>query len=175
MNTSTRSPWVVCAAICSTVALAACGSSNSPTQTAGGSNRSGSLVKFSACMRSHDVPGFPDPSTTQGPNSFGIDGYNFNLPADLNPQSPAYLSANQVCRNLIGGGGGGAALSPAFVAKARRAALAHAACMRQHGVPNFADPIFHSSGQGISVASGGRGIDPRSPAFQRAQKICGPG
>ncbi|MFZ0382941.1 MAG: hypothetical protein WAL38_34280 [Solirubrobacteraceae bacterium] len=129
-------------------------------------------MKFARCMRSHGVSGFPDPSARQGPNSFGIDGYNFNLPSNLSLQSPAYVSANKVCGNTIGGGGGGPTQNPAFVAKARRAALAHAVCMRQHGVSSFPDPTFSSDGGGIAVSSGGPGMNPRSPAFQQAQRIC---
>jgi hypothetical protein len=163
---------VVSVAICCTLALAACGSANKPTSAgAGGST---SMLKYSECMRSHGVPAFPDPSTTQGPNSFGIDGYNFNLPANLNTRSPAYESASTTCGKLINGGGGGPANNPAFVAKARQAALAHAECMRQHGVPSFPDPTFHSNGQGVTVGSGGPGLNPQSPAFQQAQKICQP-
>jgi hypothetical protein len=122
-------------------------------------------------MRSHAVPDFPDPSTRQGPNAFGIDGYNFNLPANLNPQSPAYESADKACGHLINAGSGA---PHKFPAKARQAALAHAECMRRHGVPNFPDPTFSGGAQGITVSSGGRGINPRSPAFQQAQKICQP-
>ena len=118
-------------------------------------------------MRSHGVSGFPDPSTKQGPNGFGIDGYNFNLPANMNTQAPAYESANKVCGQLIGAGSGSGHRIPA---KARQAAIAHAQCMRTHGVPNYPDPIF--SGGGMSQRSGGPGTNPRSPAFQRAQKAC---
>jgi hypothetical protein len=121
-------------------------------------------------MRSHGVPGFPDPSTTETPNGFGIDGYNFNLPANLNTQSPAYQSANKACQPLISGASG--ASHNFNVARARRAALAHAECMRQHGVPNFPDPTVSGGAQGITVSSGGGGINPQSPAFQQAQKIC---
>jgi hypothetical protein len=166
--------WLVVAAISFTIAITSCGSSSNPSgaQTGTGSGLSASLVRFSACMRSHGVPGFPDPSTTQGPNSMGIDGYDFNLPAGVSLQSPAAETANKTCGHMIGGGGGHP-LSPAAVAKARQAAIAHAECMRRHGVPNFPDPTFHGSAQGITVGSGGAGIDPRSPAFQHAQKACG--
>lgn len=41
-------------------------------------------------------------------------------------------------------------------------------CMRVHGVPNFPDP---SPSGGIRL-SPGMGVDPRSPAFQTAQKAC---
>lgn len=94
-------------------------------------------------MRSHGVPGFPDPSTSErGNNSFGIDGYTFNLSGDVNTQSPAYESADRACGKLVAGGGSGPARNPAFVAKARQAALAHARCMRAHGVANFPGPHY---------------------------------
>lgn len=75
---------VVCAAICCTLSVAACGSSSKPKSASTGG--SGSMLKFSECMRSHGVSGFPDPSTSQGQNAIGIDGYDFNLPSTLNPQ-----------------------------------------------------------------------------------------
>jgi hypothetical protein len=61
---------------------------------------------------------------------------------------------------------------PRGLAKAREAALAHADCMREHGVPNFPDPTVSGSAQGISSSSGGGGINPQSPAFQHAEMIC---
>jgi hypothetical protein len=151
--------------------IAACGSSSNPNsaQTGTGATQSALLVKYSACMRSHGVPGFPDPSTTETPNSIGIDGYNFDLPSNLNPQSPAYESADKTCQPKIGAGSGAPHQIPA---KAREAALANAECMRKHGVPNFPDPTVTATGGGITVKSGGGGINPRSPAFQQAQKIC---
>jgi hypothetical protein len=169
-------PWLVTAAVTCVIAVTACASSSRPDSAAGTdtSTLSSSLLKYAVCMRSHGVSGFPDPSTNQGPNSFGIDGYNFNLPANVSLQSPAYESASKACGHLIAGNGGGPSQNPAFMAKAKSAALAHAVCMRQHGVPNFPDPTFSSEGGGIAVSSGGPGLDPRSPAFQQAQKICQP-
>ena len=160
---------VGCAAV-----IAACGSSSSPNSAQTGTNASHAalLTKFSACMRSHGVPDFPDPSTSQnGDNSFGIDGYNFNLPSNLRLQSPAYEDADKQCRSLIGGGSS-TPRNPAVLAKAREAAIAQAQCMREHGVPNFPDPTVSSSGGGIVSKSGAPGINPRSPAFQHAQQDC---
>jgi hypothetical protein len=45
-------------------------------------------VVFADCMRSHGVPGFPDP---------GHDGV-FTLPATINEQAPAFLHAMHACR-----------------------------------------------------------------------------
>ena len=156
------------------VAITACGSS-SKTGTIAGSSTIAMLDKFSACMRSHAVSGFPDPGTTETPTSFGVDGYNFDLPRTMNTQSPAYESAYKTCESVLGSGTNGAGSDAAFVAKARKRALAHAQCMRGHGVPNFPDPTVTAAGNGISERSGGAGIDPRSPAFQQAQRICAGG
>ena len=51
--------------------------------------------------------------------------------------------------------------------KSPQQALQFAQCMRAHGVSNFPDP----TGQGIQIAPGS-GINPQSPAFQRAQNAC---
>ena len=52
-------------------------------------------------------------------------------------------------------------------ANGRAQFLQFASCMRTHGVPNFPDP----SGGGIQIKQGS-GVNPRSPAFQSAQKAC---
>lgn len=162
------------AGVGSALIVGGCGSSSKPSTTAGSSTIA-MLNRYAACMRDHGVSGFPDPSTTETPNSFGIDGYNFDLPSTMNTQSPAYASADKTCQSTLGGATSGGGPNAAFVATARKHALAHAVCMREHGVPNFPDPVITVHGDGISQASGGGGVDPRSPAFQQAQKICGGG
>ena len=53
------------------------------------------------------------------------------------------------------------------------ALLKYAACMRQNGV-DMADPTFDADGNPTGGGFGrGSGIDPRSDAFQAAQKVCG--
>jgi hypothetical protein len=47
--------------------------------------------------------------------------------------------------------------------------LAFATCMRAHGVPSFPDP---SANGGLRITPGS-GIEPQSPAFQKAQRACG--
>jgi hypothetical protein len=48
--------------------------------------------------------------------------------------------------------------------------LAHAQCMRDHGVPGYQDPRFPASG-GIAITDAG--TDAQSPAYERAQSLCG--
>ena len=113
-------------------------------------------------MRSHGVPNFPDPLRGGG--------FNLGQNSDINPKSPAYLSAEKACVKLQG-----AASGPAPVPERRRLAMvAFAQCIRAHGVPNFADPTFGND----DVAPGAPGasvplpVDVRSPAFRKAAKAC---
>jgi hypothetical protein len=56
-------------------------------------------LKFSACMRAHGLPSFPDPTTRNGgvTISVGVSG--------MNPNSPQFQSAQRACRSLMPGGG----------------------------------------------------------------------
>ena len=47
------------------------------------------------CIRTHGVPNFPDPFFGPGGHGVGI-----NLPAGVNPQSPAFLSAAKACAQV---------------------------------------------------------------------------
>jgi hypothetical protein len=58
-------------------------------------------------------------------------------------------------------------------ANTQDALLKYAACMRENGV-DMADPTFDADGNPTGGGFGrGSGIDPRSDAFQAAQKVCG--
>jgi hypothetical protein len=59
-------------------------------------------LKFAQCMRSHGVPNFPDPQIQSGPGG-GI-GVRIGGPGSgINPQSPAFQSAQRACGKLFGG------------------------------------------------------------------------
>ena len=53
------------------------------------------------------------------------------------------------------------------------AAFQFAACMRAHGLPNFPDPVVHSSAGQTSVAIRVTPALVGSPAFKSAQHACG--
>jgi hypothetical protein len=118
------------------------------------------LVRYSECMRSHGVPGFPDPSggrlllqVTKGSST------------SLNPDSPQFKAAAQACKALAPAGArGGQTASSQLQAQA----LKYSSCMRSHGVPKFPDPTF--SGGGVRMQL--HGIDPNAPAFKQAQQAC---
>lgn len=152
------------AAIGCGLALTACGASGGGG-TGTGTNSSGGYtvaLKYATCMRAHGVPNFPDPS----PNGGGID---VSPGSGVNPQSPAFATAQQACGKIGGGPGAGHPLPAAQ----RRQLLALSRCMRAHGVPNFPDPVFPSTGGARIQIAPGSGLDPTSPAFQAASRTCG--
>jgi hypothetical protein len=110
-------------------------------------------------MRRNGVPSFPDPSASGG--------ITINAGRGLNPDSSQFKAAETKCQKLLPNGGQG---SPAEQAKMQDEALKYSACMRSHGVPKFPDPQFSAGSTRIKI--GGNGVDPRSPAFQAAQKAC---
>jgi hypothetical protein len=54
-------------------------------------------LAMSACMRSHGVPNFPDPTFRSGPGGGTSIGIQLNPSSGVNPQSPAFLAAQKVC------------------------------------------------------------------------------
>jgi hypothetical protein len=147
-----------------TLPLAACGSSSSSSNGAPTADaaRYQQQVKFSQCMRTHGVSGFPDPSPSG----------NLTLRAGgaggLQPNSPSFQSAQQACRSLLPNKGRPQPLSAAQ----QQQALRFSACMRQHGLSSFPDPQFGGGGVRMQLRPG-QGLDPSSPAFKSAQKACG--
>jgi hypothetical protein len=126
---------VALAAVTAVVLIAACGSSRraASTTAAGGSPQG---VAYSDCMRSHGVPNFPD----LNPNG------SVNLPSGINPQAPAFQTAEQACASLRPAG----SRPPPISLAQQKSFVANAQCVRKHGVPNFPDPVFGAGGQGIS-------------------------
>lgn len=134
--------------------VAACGgtSGNSPS---GGSGKNDPLA-YSRCMRSHGVLNFPDPST-QG-------GFSIGSESGIDPSSPQFQAAQKACQSLMKPLGGG------DEKKFREQALKYAKCMRAHGVSDFPDPNPQG---GIELKPGaGSDLDPNSPIFQAAGKVC---
>jgi hypothetical protein len=157
-------------ALCLTTCVAACGAGSGQTGGTGTSAKvdAGKFLAFSRCMRSHGVPNFPDPSSG---------GIQIRPGQGLNPQSPAFQAAGNICRKILPGGGPGARKPT----KAEfTAGLTFARCMRSHGLPNFPDPLASApAGSGPIIAlqgmmfKPGPGFDPGSPAFQQAASHCG--
>jgi hypothetical protein len=121
--------------------------SGGPTN-AEGSTTSASAVAYSACVRSHGVPSYPDPdSSGQLPKTDA---------GQLGVSSAQYAAAQRACRHLLPTGGSlqqqeyqcmqNSDCPPALVQQMMSADRKLAQCMRSHGVPNFPDPTNGGSG-----------------------------
>jgi hypothetical protein len=111
---------------------------------------------FSACMRSHGLPNFPDP---------GSDG---RIHAAIDEGLPTYQAASRACHAFDTGGGVVSRQTRAQLEQQLPQLLAFAKCMRAHGVPKFADPEISPNGHGIAFAV----VDTHSPAYAPAAAAC---
>ena len=165
----TSTSTIALVAVGCALVLAACGSSKG-----GGTSRSSFAsagLKFAACMRAHGVPNFPDPS--------GGGGINIPIGSGINPQSPAFQSAQSSCFKLLPGGGPGGRHASE---QDKLRMLAMSRCMRNHGLSTFPDPVATppspSGGFGFAFGSPGAFIAVpqsliQSPAFNQAARACG--
>jgi len=137
------------------VLAAACGGAGSSATRE--SSSSPSAVAYSACMRSHGVPNYPDPDRSGSlPKP---DAHQFGV---SNSQLQA---AQQACQHLLPNMGG--ALSAESVQECMQAdhcpqnlvqqvlneERRFAGCMRSHGVPNWPDPTIDSQGRPVFAIS----------------------
>jgi hypothetical protein len=124
-----------------------------------GGSTAGDAAAYSACMRSHGVPKFPDPDS---------EGH-FLLKAGpgtgIEPESAQFKAADRACRKLAPKE---TPPSPAQQAKDREKFLKFSACMRSHGLPKFPDP----DPSGGIIIGRNNGVDPNSPQFKAAEKAC---
>jgi hypothetical protein len=128
---------------------------------ASGRSKRDALVAFSACMREHGVPKFPDPQVSGNGMSLSI-GHE-------TADAPHFKAAQRVCQRLLPNGG---VTPPQEQARHLRDGLAFARCMREHGVGRFPDPKVAADG-GIEWDFGPEtGVDPNSPQFKSAQQAC---
>jgi hypothetical protein len=133
--------------------------------SSGSSTTQAQLLQFAQCMRSHEVPTFPDPSSTEGTLGAMVSSAGIDL------QSPTVQAALAACQQFTPTQNATSAQSAAQNAQA----LQFAQCMRSHGVPNFPDPGA-SSGTGagaVHLNLNGTGIDFGSPPIQAAITACG--
>jgi hypothetical protein len=149
----------IIAASAAALLLAACGASTGNGPSAGRPDDARQLA-FNECMRK---AGF-DVRETTGPN--GRDTA-IRIPRGLPKARVGQIQGDCAKKTH----GGPRPMSKADQARALDEALKFARCMRSHGV-DIPDP--QAEGGGIRIGGPGKqnGIDPRSPAFQDAQKAC---
>ncbi|MEA2306071.1 MAG: hypothetical protein QOH43_3351 [Solirubrobacteraceae bacterium] len=165
MAAMTKRRWVptIPAAVTAALLLAACGGGGSEKDPSTGQPDDAKRLAFTQCMRKAGL------NITDQTSSGGRRDTRIEAPKGI---SPARLQTIQRdCARKTGGG-------PREPSKAEQAkfldqALKFSRCMRAHGV-DLPDPKAQGGGIVLQQRSAGGGgeIDPRSPAFQRAQKQC---
>lgn len=151
-----RTAAAVIAAAALALLVAACSDGPSATGHGGASNTGASAnhrsaVAFSACVRSHGVPNYPDP------------GSGGTLPKEsaqhLGVSNSQYQAAQRACQHLLPATGGlldasslqqcylAGVCPQALVQQALTAGRAFSQCMRSHGAPNWPDPSIDSEGR----------------------------
>jgi hypothetical protein len=125
----------------------------------GSSSASGSRdpQAFSACMRGHGVPSFPDPDSSG----------RIRIPSAIDDRSSTVRAAYGACRRLAPSEG---SLTGRGDTLQQDQLLAFARCMRSHRVPAFPDPQVVNGHINIPVTAGQ--IDPSSPVVTAATAAC---
>ncbi len=118
-------------------------------------------IAYAACMRSHGLPSFPDPTTSNNPHQ-AVGGFDIST---ATKDSPQYASANGACKHLLPFDGGFP--SGSQLTAVTNELLKYSECMRAHGVPNFPDPTVTSHSIGFEIRGG-----TSSPQFGAAQRAC---
>jgi hypothetical protein len=145
----------------SALALAACGEDAAGGSPAADADKKAqdAQLKFARCMREHGVD-MPDPK----PGERGI-----RLQPQAGVSQGTMQAADKACRKYLQDLKP-REMSPEQEKKFRDAALAHARCMREHGV-DMPDPTFGDNGTAtIRIARGG--VDLNSPKVKEAQEAC---
>jgi hypothetical protein len=151
------------------------GSTTTATTTASGSGASAAsgsgapgaqALKFSACMRSHGEPNFPDPeiSSSGGGTSVRL---RVTPSSGIDPGSPTFKKAEQACRAFAPGESRGSSSGPQLNAQEQAQVLKLAACIRMHGEPSLPDPSF--AGGGVHLPPS---VDTHSATFKSAEQAC---
>lgn len=186
--------WATSAAtaIAASIAIAACGSGAASSSSASGHPSQAQVLaqlhqdalRFARCMRSHGVSNFPDPTSPASDKEFLLG----QIPG-INPQSPAFESADGTCKHLLPSS---APVSHGATAHVMAQLLPVSRCMRAHGLTAFPDPTSSApSNQSAYLAIIGFGgphsspgsppvaylavpnsIKPSSPVAEHAAAVC---
>jgi hypothetical protein len=132
------------------------------------------LIEFSACLRAHGLPDFPDPQSEAAGGGFPSNSLNPYLNPSaagtlaLNDYTPQFQAAEKHCSSLARASL--FILSPAQIQaltqQTIKKQLAQVACMRKHGFPDMPDP----TAQGLDIPPS---VDMNSPLYKAAAKLCG--
>ena len=148
-------------ALAATLFLVACGAEEDPSkpasaQTQEAKNRK-AMLDLARCMRANGVD-MPDPEFNGGRVTQRMKGGNPDKMRAAEKACEKYRSQIKAPE-----------MSAADKEEFKKAALANARCMREHGI-DFPDPVFDPNG-GARVKIDKR-LNPEGAKFQAAQKAC---
>jgi len=140
------------------------GTTSSSTTTSAGSEQATGALAFSRCMRSHGVPGFPDPDSSGNVSKTKV------IPLAGSPQ---FRVASRACGHLVPNSNR-PQTTHAEVEAALSGMVRFATCMRSHGVQNWPDPIVDRSrpGDPRPVFDLHSAIDPSAPRITADVSAC---
>jgi hypothetical protein len=158
-------PLLAAVLIVAALGLVACGE-----EEAGGSGDKSdretarnAALEYAQCMRKNGVD-MPDPQFDGG-------GIMQRGPDEKTPRA-TLEKAEAACKEISDAMKPSEPPSEEEQKAMKEAALAHAQCMRDHGIEKFPDPTFSADG-GMQVRIDKRsGVDPEDPDFQKAQEAC---
>ena len=157
MQISIPATAVLCA-----LAFAACGADEPAGEAAADPEQKAedAALAYTQCMRDEGID-MPDPEP-------GERGIRLMGPKGGSPEK--MRAADEACRKHL------EAIKPPELseeeqAEFREAALAHAQCMRDHGI-DMPDPTIDEDGGVQMRIERGSGVDPESPKFREAQEAC---
>jgi hypothetical protein len=159
----TRSSFRAGAATAATgaaLALAACGGGDGGGTADDRERMEQAALKHAQCLREHGLD-VPDPK----PGGGGLVQIGPGEGGEPQKQRRAMEACEKHLRDVPP-----PKLSDEQKAEMRDAALAHARCMREHGI-DFPDPKFGADGS-ITVRIGPGGVDPDDPKLREAEREC---
>ena len=146
--------------------VAACGGEEPAAGSGDKSDRENArnaALEYAQCMRQHGVD-MPDPQFQGG-------GIMQRGPDEKTPRATVE-KAEDACKEIREAMEPSEPPSEEEQKEMKDAALAHARCMREHGIEDFPDPTFSADG-GMQVRIDKRsGIDPEDEDFKTAQEAC---
>ena len=156
MPSSHRSFIPAVSAAVVSLTVAACGAAPQPTST-----RPSGLIAYSHCMRTHGVPAFPDPTSSQGITKRAVVAVS---------GTPQFATASTDCRRFLPATGLAAPPTAQQIRTRVADAIAFARCMRAHGFAHFPDPTATGDLTHQMLASAG--IELHQPAVVQAADGC---
>jgi hypothetical protein len=137
-------------------------SSRSTTTAPKARNATQLMDEWAACMRSNGDPNQSDPTIdAYGVINITMSDVSQAVASEAHGSSGPCSQYELAAENALRGG-------QQYQPPDQTQQVQYAHCMRTHGVPNYPDPAPNGK-----TDFNGTGVDPNSPIFENANKVCG--